>query len=509
MAREDDALHFRDSIANNGMVYTEAQTINLISWLEHLSSVAPPDSMRKYAAETLLNLNWFLTQHREWFLCQRLVAAARAYCLPDDQILLHQIDMAQAGIYLYCNQTAKAGNLLIGANRFFQHTSDTVMWLKTCINLGLFYSKTNRPDKALTLYRKVLEVSQQNKYSLYYSIASKYAAGVEEDSVVDINIFRKALQVSFANGNSFLLASNYCDLANYYYRLGNLKEALANARKSLQYAKGDDEEEIKVEVFYLMAEIYRLQNDYVGAYRLSDDLNKLYRKKSGRLDITLYRHLNTADSLLSWVENNVPLEQLPESASTSSRAWIWWIVGGVLAMSAALLLWRHCRCGRPAEALTGTTVLTEDQQPVTSALDSRQEDAAAMLLVADSFNPMLDRIRAMLKDIPKSGNQETDTYLRNLQTFLLQTRLPDADNSFAHQLRVKDEEFVSRLSAAYPSLTKSDLRTALYIRHGMGVQQIAALAGMQTKSVNQSRYRLRKGLGLGQNESLETFLISY
>ena len=152
---------------------------------------------------------------------------------------------------------------------------------------------------------------------------------------------------------------------------------------------------------------------------------------------------------------------------------------------------------------------TPDDGQGTSAPDYFMTEATALNTIAESFNPTLDRIRAMLKDIPKSGNQDIDARLRNIQTLLLQSRLPETANRLSSDIRNFEEDFSERMSGSYPNLTKSDLRMALYVRCGLCVQQISAISGMQPKSVNQARYRLRKALGLGQDDSLEAFIASF
>lgn len=137
------------------------------------------------------------------------------------------------------------------------------------------------------------------------------------------------------------------------------------------------------------------------------------------------------------------------------------------------------------------------------------QQAAALNMVAESFNPMLDRIRNMVKEIPKSGDSNVDSQVRSLMNYLLQTRLPESDNTLAQTVKAEEMKFTQRLSSSYPALTKNDIRMALYIRSGLNLQEISAISGLQAKSVNQARYRLRKSLGLGQEDSLESFILTF
>lgn len=65
--------------------------------------------------------------------------------------------------------------------------------------------------------------------------------------------------------------------------------------------------------------------------------------------------------------------------------------------------------------------------------------------------------------------------------------------------------FLLRLSQRYP-LSKSDLRLCAYLHLGMTTKEIAALTFKEVRSVESSRNRLRKKLGLPPESSLQDFL---
>lgn len=77
---------------------------------------------------------------------------------------------------------------------------------------------------------------------------------------------------------------------------------------------------------------------------------------------------------------------------------------------------------------------------------------------------------------------------------------------FKQQFDAVHPGFFVKLRQQYPRLTENDLRLCAYIRIGMTSKEIAEVMLITHDSVNTSRYRLRRKLGLGKDISLEDFI---
>lgn len=66
--------------------------------------------------------------------------------------------------------------------------------------------------------------------------------------------------------------------------------------------------------------------------------------------------------------------------------------------------------------------------------------------------------------------------------------------------------FFARLKSKYPELTQSELRHCTYIKLQMFTSEIAQMLNIDTKSVQTSRYRIKKKMQLPQEIDLKTFL---
>lgn len=69
-------------------------------------------------------------------------------------------------------------------------------------------------------------------------------------------------------------------------------------------------------------------------------------------------------------------------------------------------------------------------------------------------------------------------------------------------------EYLKKLSLAYPKLSDNDIRLCAYIFLGMSTKEIAALTYHEVRSIESSRNRLRKKLGLEAGTDMKAFLMS-
>jgi hypothetical protein len=80
-------------------------------------------------------------------------------------------------------------------------------------------------------------------------------------------------------------------------------------------------------------------------------------------------------------------------------------------------------------------------------------------------------------------------------------------NFFFHKLFSElHQDFITRLSEQYPNLTAHDVRLISFIRINLGTREIANLMNVTTKSVDVSRYRIRKKMNLSHETDLNVFI---
>jgi len=69
-------------------------------------------------------------------------------------------------------------------------------------------------------------------------------------------------------------------------------------------------------------------------------------------------------------------------------------------------------------------------------------------------------------------------------------------------------QFISKLKQNYPDLTATEMRIAAYIRMNLSTKEISELLNKTQRAIENDRYRLRKKIGLGTNDSIQHFFLN-
>lgn len=79
---------------------------------------------------------------------------------------------------------------------------------------------------------------------------------------------------------------------------------------------------------------------------------------------------------------------------------------------------------------------------------------------------------------------------------------------FETNLNQIHNEFIINLSKKFPNLTPKDIKLCVYLKMNLSSKEIAPMMNISFRGVELHRYRLRKKLGLTQEENLSKFLLS-
>jgi len=72
-----------------------------------------------------------------------------------------------------------------------------------------------------------------------------------------------------------------------------------------------------------------------------------------------------------------------------------------------------------------------------------------------------------------------------------------------------EPDFVNNLIEAFPNLSQNDLRLVTFIKLNLSLKEIGDILNVTSQSIAKARYRLKKRLNLGDDETLEQFLAQF
>jgi CheY-like chemotaxis protein len=126
----------------------------------------------------------------------------------------------------------------------------------------------------------------------------------------------------------------------------------------------------------------------------------------------------------------------------------------------------------------------------------------------------LKSIRASLEDcysILRKENPESVALknLRQLERRVDQLSKDDQSwNEFKDVFQSIDSEFFNKLTSRNPKLTSLDLKHCAYIKMNLDNYEVSNIFNVELKSLQMTRYRLKKKLNLEQEENLREFILS-
>ncbi len=176
------------------------------------------------------------------------------------------------------------------------------------------------------------------------------------------------------------------------------------------------------------------------------------------------------------------------------------------SLVAQLQLWRERDINRR---------LQQQTQDLNTQLNRLQSDHAAAKRLLESRDANLTHLKDALKQFaaeitPDDGESEQAYRLRAAQIAQSMTLLADAEEwaNFGEDVKQQDEEFLSRLARAYPTLTATERKICALMRLNNTTKDLGRLLNISPRSVQAYRYRIRKKLSIPSDADFNASILA-
>ncbi len=149
-----------------------------------------------------------------------------------------------------------------------------------------------------------------------------------------------------------------------------------------------------------------------------------------------------------------------------------------------------------------------EKEKLRSEVQYKGQELANIALNASRRNSLITGLIAKLRAI--NSEEDASDIRRSASALIreLETQLKDESDW------QKSESYfntiygglLDRMKASYPNLSKTDLKLCVYIKLNMSTKEMAGLMNISPRSVEMTRYRLRKKLGLRPDEDILSVL---
>lgn len=150
---------------------------------------------------------------------------------------------------------------------------------------------------------------------------------------------------------------------------------------------------------------------------------------------------------------------------------------------------------------------SRNKQRLQTELEMKDRELVSFLLQLSQKNELLNKAVSLLQSNDATKSKKAVSLVQQLKDLLQANVVQPVDWSMVeNQVDKIHPGFLDRLQKRHPVVSVNDKKLCSYIRLGLSSKEIAGLLNITSKSVEISRVRLRKKLGLSSKIRLVNYL---
>ena len=420
-----------------------------------------------------------------------LLEAEKRVLARKDQEALGRIYNSLAGNFKDLEDIRNAKTYYEKAKKAFEDQGNTLSVVMVYNNLGGVYRKLNVLDSALYVYRE-------------------------------------ASQLLMGLNNPFLLAQNTMNVGNVYEQMGNLDQAEASFLRCLDLSQSSKLQYGVLLSSLNLGNLYRLKKEYVKSKEwlnkalelstsmgLAKEKGLVYERLSWLARDTnnyeeAYAQSVTAaaiqDSLASEsvkkevqalqekFQNEKTQNEILSLESQNLKSTLWLLAAGIGIL--ALVVFVLFVLNRQKRLLNEKLIAEARQQELSRAIQTKDLELTAQAL-------QILQIKKLLEEQTAAGllEEEEGNGLKRETFEFLQTELEN-------RITESNGDFYKNLLAAYPDLKPTELKLCSYLRLNLSTKELAEVLNKSVRTIENTRFSIRKKMGLGPEDNLVAELIA-
>lgn len=433
--------------------------------------------------------------------------------------------------------------------------------------IGSVYLEIRNLDLAHEYLSKSLELKRtiDNKKDLAItlnSIALTYWLQGKLDTA--LNYLFQTLQIEQNFSNNDGISRCYNNIGIVYHEKGQYPEALSFLKRALEIKRGTNDYWAIAETLNNIGEAYISQKNYKEAIEvlkeaqsISKELNalvllsdnyryfsRLYKRTNNYKEALKYHELFTAleDSLFSrdkfaiiselkssfeiekkenalqlqgkkieLLEERKKIDRLQKVIMAAFVAFFL-IIGAIIYNRQKKINFRNKQLlEKDKQIQKAQALLVENERQENERLGHELEQKNKFLtdfaLFIGMKNDLLFQVKNKLKSLARRNNEYNE--LRPIVQQLNQSLRHNTELvGFQENVEKVNIDFIQALIEKYPDITENEKQLAIFLRLNISSKEIADFRAVSLKAIEMSRYRLRKKLNLGKNDSLRKYIQS-
>ncbi len=442
-------------------------------------------------------------------------------CPPESYKLLAEIQMQMANVYCRLKDYQKAFEINDKAATLCRVHQDSTRLAGSYNTRGIIHYNLNEFSTAEQCFRNALKINRQigNIKAVAANLNNMclYEGNTEEK----LQFIQEAIVINKNFNATWALAENYNNMGKQYFFGKQYTKALEALAKANAYAVEINGKELVCDNYEYQSWVYAAMKQYDKAY---ENLLQLYIMSQELQNDKKLRNVEKelSEKRLMQQQKETELKERAYEISLLRRNILILSVVLIFTIAVAIFLPRWYKRRKDMQLIQTRFQLEQSERElaelkvkqqeqdllsIQGELDTTKQEVTGFAMFLRSRNELLERIREQIKEGYRMDASQIPAHLKKVNAFISQHQSgTEETNVLLMNIEQKNTDFLKRLSNKHPHLTQGERYLATLLRINLSTKEISLLTGAIPKTINMSRYRLRKALDLQPEDDLAVYL---
>lgn len=380
---------------------------------------------------------------------------------------------------------------------------------------GLFLKKQEYPrseyylNKAKELVDIDVNTREYTNILINLSIASsKMGDLTDASSLVDT-----AMAICIEHDFKKELAAAYNTKGSCCIETKNLQSATDNFLKAFKLSKQNGFGSSGVAALSNLTKIYSEKRQFELACKYSDLLHIWKDSLRNEEEVRKFTKIELQEEFSKQLyENKLDQQQIEAAQNNREIIYIFITIAALMGMSIIILLY-FLQSGRTKQhklEAEKNKLLNQsfaiDKNNLEEELEMKKKELATNVMYSIRKNEMIIEIVAKLKEAKLLFKKENYKVIDTIIVDLESTAVDEVWKEFEVRFQQVHTGFYAKLNEQFPKLSVNEKRLCAFLRLNMSSKEISMVTYQSVNSISVARSRLRKKLGLNQDDNLISFL---
>ncbi len=385
-------------------------------------------------------------------------------------------------------------------------------------NIGSVFLETNNLQEANTFLTRAFRVNMELNFQFGIMETGNRLGllALKQSNLPQAQKFlTESLQIARKNKDQEHIIKNLENLARVRIQLGKIDEAKRMLDEALPLAQSKNYKKWLRDILLDYRQIYQRKGQfgkalyYADQHEILNDSIFSEEKASQLTRLKMEKEAAEQRQALRLKEQEIALLQQKKKINQLSTLSLVCVL--ILVIMASIWLFRAQRSRfkiRHEAVKKDLERARQIEEELKQTLLSKDKELTSYTVNFIRKNELIDELRQKIESLRKKlpeSSQELNSILNMVQTNSIDKDWDDFKLVFENV----HHDFFGKLLRQYPDLTPAELKLCALVYLNLSIKEMASLMGISPDSVKTSRYRLRKKLGLTQEQNLTEFIINY